>query len=154
MALEANKDVVESIKHLLGSRLSPECTATIETMWIQVEDSINEYMTQRILDIDMLLKQLRSLHAKLTSCTQIASSFSELSNGHSLQQLAVAAHEESERTTELTRRTQRDGAAVKALTVITLIYLPTTVVLVCLHQRPQTSCRTLTGYRIFSLLPL
>jgi len=130
LALEANRDVVKLMKQLLESRLSAECTATLETTWVQVEDSITEYMTERILDIDMLLKKLQSLQAKLASCTQIASSFSELSNGHTLQQLAEAAHKESERTTELTRRTQRDGAAVKALTLITLIYLPTTVVLV------------------------
>lgn len=119
-----------------------------------IETACARFRSDRVRDIDMLLKQLRSLHAKLTSCTQIASSFSELSNGHTLQQLARDTREESEQMTQLTRRAQRDGAAVKALTVITLIYLPTTVVLVSLlssHPRSVTNKSRRTSSQLLSL---
>ena len=93
-------------------------------------------MTETVRDINMTVAQLSSMRDKLTSCIQIASSFSELSNGHSLsengkslQELAVAAAMEARHTAEIAGKSRRDAAAVKALTIITLVYLPTTVVL-------------------------
>lgn len=129
LALDANKDVIEAILNLLSThgRASPAHANEDATV---AREMFNEFLTEKIRDVSMLTKQLHSLQAKLTGCTHIASSFSELANGHTLQELVKAAQEETKQVTDLTRRAQRDGAAVKALTVITLIYLPTTVVLV------------------------
>lgn len=126
---------MEIVLDVIDNKLQSTCrTEPAQTGNYDYETACARFRSDRLRDVHMLLKQLRSLHAKLTSCTRIASSFSELSNGHILQQLARDTREESEQMTQLTRRSQRDGAAVKALTVITLVYLPTTVVLVSLTR--------------------
>lgn len=51
-----------------------------------------------------------------------------LGSGHSLQRLAEEARKENIAMRGLTEKGTRDAAAVKVLTVITLVYLPATVV--------------------------
>jgi hypothetical protein len=50
----------------------------------------------------------------------------------------------------LTEKGTQDAAAVKVLTVITLIYLPASAVSVSSRQYPDLD-RSLSGYRTFSL---
>jgi len=129
LSLEANRDAITSLAKILILRDKPtSAVAYYES--VREWEALEAVLDERIRDIDMLLRQLGSLQTKLMSCTHIVSGFSQLSNGLSLQKLTKAAQEETEQATILTRRAQRDGAAVKALTVITLVYLPTTVVLV------------------------
>ena len=56
------------------------------------------------------------------------SSLLDLGNGNSLKELAEEARQENTTMRKLTEKSTRDAAAVKVLTMITLIYLPVTVV--------------------------
>lgn len=56
------------------------------------------------------------------------SSLLDLGNGHSLKELAEEARQENTTMRKLTEKSTKDAAAVKVLTMITLIYLPATVV--------------------------
>lgn len=56
------------------------------------------------------------------------SSLLDLGNGFSLKQLAKEARKENIAMRQLTEKGTGDAAAVKVLTIITLIYLPATVV--------------------------
>ena len=58
-------------------------------------------------------------------------SFLNLGNGYSLENLAKQAREENQKIGELAAKSSRDAAAVKVLTIMTLVYLPATVVSVC-----------------------
>ncbi|KAK5954143.1 hypothetical protein OHC33_004715 [Knufia fluminis] len=122
LALEANKEVVCALLRMWRC-----CRVPVGTD--EDEFSVVAILADRVRDIDAFIRQLQSLRDKLLTCTQIVSSFSELSNGLSLQRLAETARMEGERTMALTVRAQQDAAAVKALTVVALIYLPSTVVL-------------------------
>lgn len=129
VSLEANKEQFESLYMLLRCAGAPV-------------GSDNNSVLDRILmenthDIEVFLRQLKALREKLTTCAQIVSSFTELANGlslknnaESLKTLAEQARVESERTKVLTMRAQQDTTAVKGLSVIALIFLPTTVILV------------------------
>lgn len=152
LALKANKEVVCAL-----SRMWRCCCVPIGH--VDEEFSVLTILTEKMRDIDAFCRQLQSLRDKLATCTQIVSSFSELSNGQALQangeslkQLAEAAGIEGKRTMALTKRTQQDAAAAKALTVIALIYLPTTVVLV--GSNPINVARRLTELQNFFSTPL
>lgn len=54
----------------------------------------------------------------------------ELNNSHTLKLLAIKAADEGAIMQQLTKKATEDAAAVKILTVLTLIYLPSTVVMV------------------------
>ena len=63
-----------------------------------------------------------------------------MGNGHALELLAEEARRENINIRRLTEKGTRDAAAVKVLTIITLIYLPATVVSVSLQRLfPSTS---------------
>lgn len=57
----------------------------------------------------------------------------DLDNGHALKVLALESRDENTIMHALAEKTTRDAAAVKVLTVITLVYLPATAVLVRLY---------------------
>lgn len=80
-------------------------------------------------DFDMLIAQLETLRNKVSGCTQMASTYLELSNGRALRELAEASAKEAKKAAEMAEQSQQDSAAMKALTVIAAIFLPTTVVL-------------------------
>jgi hypothetical protein len=56
------------------------------------------------------------------------SSLLDLDNGHSLKVLAEQARVENGRLRELTEKGFKDAVAIKVLTIVTLVYLPATVV--------------------------
>ena len=56
------------------------------------------------------------------------SSLLDLGNGHSLKLLAEEARTENVTMRRLTEKATQDAAAVKVLTIMTLVYLPATVV--------------------------
>ncbi|KAL6242739.1 hypothetical protein RBB50_010385 [Rhinocladiella similis] len=83
----------------------------------------------------LLSAQVTHLRTKLGGIISLLSSFLDLSSGYSLQNLALQAGEENEEMRRLTDRMHKlaekstqDAAAVKVLTILTLIYLPVTVV--------------------------
>lgn len=61
--------------------------------------------------------------------TKIANLF-DLSNGENLKTLAEDSRSESNAMRQLSEKGFRDAVAVKVLTIVTLVYLPTTVVAV------------------------
>lgn len=60
------------------------------------------------------------------------SSLLDLNNGEALRKLAEEARKENQTMRILTEKGTRDATAVKVLTIMTLIYLPATVVSVSL----------------------
>ncbi|KAK5458208.1 hypothetical protein LTS15_004288 [Exophiala xenobiotica] len=85
--------------------------------------------------LKLLAAEITSLRTKLASVTGLLSSFLDLSSGYSLQKLAQESSKENEEMRRLTDRMHKlaekstqDAAAVKVLTILTLIYLPVTVV--------------------------
>jgi len=58
----------------------------------------------------------------------------DLDNGNALKELAIESKAENAIMHSLTEKATRDAAAVKVLTIVTLVYLPTTAVLVSSSQ--------------------
>ena len=71
------------------------------------------------------------------------SSLLDLDNGHALKELAEEARKDNTAMRMLTEKGTQDAAAVKVLTVITLIYLPASAVSVspitCTNRNVQLS---------------
>ena len=86
-------------------------------------------------DLRLITSQIENLRSKLAGITNLLSSFLDLSSGFSLQNLVKESGKESEEMRKISERMHRlaekstqDAAAVKVLTILTLIYLPITVV--------------------------
>jgi hypothetical protein len=71
-----------------------------------------------------------------------------LGNGHSLKALAEEARSENVTMRRLTEKATQDAAAVKVLTIMTLVYLPATVVSV--GSAEVLLLEMLNGFRTFS----
>lgn len=90
---------------------------------------------EQLKELDTLILRVDALRARLQGITSLVSSFLELNNGFALQSLAKDSGREneemrklSERMHALTEKGTQDAAAIKVLTILTLIYLPATVV--------------------------
>lgn len=98
-------------------------------------------------ELDWLLQQTDGLRQKLLRTSQLVwngtlgivrviltsrqvSSFMDLGNGRSLEDLGKEARIENTQIHEMTKKSTQDAAAVKILTIMMLVYLPATVVLV------------------------
>ena len=107
-------------------------------------------------DLDMSILRIDQLHARLQGVTSLVTSFRELNNGYSLQLLAIESRKESEhmrrlnermhilaekgaddsqvmrklnkRMHDLAEKNAEESATVTVLTILTLIYLPLTVI--------------------------
>ena len=64
----------------------------------------------------------------MQATVQLSSSVLELENGSALRKLAEGARQEGVVMKDLAQKSTEDAAAVKVITVITLIYLPLSVV--------------------------
>lgn len=82
------------------------------------------------------------------------SSLLDLNNGEALRKLAEEARKENQTMRILTEKGTRDAAAVKVLTIMTLIYLPATVVSVSLTTRARNHRQKLTRVSRISSRPL
>ena len=83
---------------------------------------------EKLQELKFLRQKLESLHKRVKAIEQLSSSALDLENGHSLRELAEEARRESKVMHSLTEKATQDAAAVKVITVITMIYLPLTVV--------------------------
>jgi hypothetical protein len=63
----------------------------------------------------------------------------DLDNGHALRILGLEARQENLAMQKLTQKSAKDAEAVKVLTIVTLVYLPTTAVLVSLYDQSVLS---------------
>jgi len=77
----------------------------------------------------------------MTLLTAEVSNILDLSNGDALKLLAVETKVENARTALMTRKAVEDAATVKVLTIITLVYLPLTVVTVSTSSPSKCSFR-------------
>lgn len=128
LAIQATKDVVQCLRALY---------ATIDGLQSSVGRE-EEGRRRRLIDYaasalvrqtDMLIEQATTILQKINGTSGLIASFLNLGNEHSLKELALQSKEETRKMSELARSANRDTKAVKALSVITLIYLPVTVVL-------------------------
>jgi Mg2+ and Co2+ transporter CorA len=69
---------------------------------------------ERLRELEMLVLRVEGLQSKLQNITALLSSFLDLNNGFAIQ--------------KLTEKGSQDTVAMKVLTILTLIYLPATVV--------------------------
>jgi hypothetical protein len=90
---------------------------------------------EQLQELNMLAIRVEALKVRLQGIANLVSGFLELKNGFALQSLAKESRMEnqemrklSERMHALTEKTTQDAVAIKVLTILTLIYLPTTVV--------------------------
>jgi Mg2+ and Co2+ transporter CorA len=129
-ALSALRHTKELLKAVLE-----ECEEMRETEPDLASANISAVFETMLRETDVLLLRLQALQSRLQGVSNIVSSFLELSSGFALQQLTresrrenEAMRELSERMHHLTEKATRDAAAVKVLTIMTMIYLPATVV--------------------------
>jgi Mg2+ and Co2+ transporter CorA len=99
------------------------------------DDPISFMYLEQLRELELLSTRTDALRSRLQGITNMVSIFLDLNNGISLQNLAKESGKEngemrklSESMHELTKKSMQDAAAVKVLTILTLIYLPTTVV--------------------------
>jgi hypothetical protein len=83
---------------------------------------------EKIQELKFLRQKLENLNGSIKATVQFASSLLDLENGGSLRALAEEARREGKVMHSLTEKATQDAAAVKVITVITMIYLPLTVV--------------------------
>jgi Mg2+ and Co2+ transporter CorA len=91
-------------------------------------DAIAFAFHEKIKELKFIRQKLESLHRRMKAVVQLSSSALDLENGHSLRALAEEARREGKVMHALTEKATQDAAAVKVITVITMIYLPLTVV--------------------------
>ena len=110
-------------------------------------DFIVSALQERQKDVHSSRNKVKTLHKKVEGTTSLVSnllskiqvcfalrcklqlsSLLDHGNGSSLKQLAEEARKENITMRRLTEKSTKDAAAVKVLTIITLIYLPATVV--------------------------
>ena len=85
-------------------------------------------MMEQLRELNHISGRIDALRAELQGITNLVASFLDLSSGFALQELAKESGKENEQMRKLTQKSTLDAAAVKVLTILTLIYLPTTVV--------------------------
>lgn len=97
-------------------------------------DSFSIFLEQ-LGELDHLLERVEALRSELHGIADLVASFLDLRNGFALQSLAKESAKENEEVRKLNEsmhklaeRSTQDSAAVKVLTILTLIYLPATVV--------------------------
>jgi hypothetical protein len=90
---------------------------------------VKEALEEKLTDVQHHIFQAESLRTKVKSAADLIASVLNLDNGNALKVLAMESRAENAIMQSLTQKATRDAAAVKVLTVITLIYLPTTAVL-------------------------
>ncbi|KAE9377376.1 hypothetical protein N431DRAFT_194425 [Stipitochalara longipes BDJ] len=85
---------------------------------------LNEY----IREVTIYIERAKNLKDKANSTAQLLSDLLSYEENVALKGLATETQLESRSMCQFTERSTKDAAAVKILTVITLIYLPTTIV--------------------------
>jgi hypothetical protein len=120
----------------LNTVKSLQISESTNTVHPQGDSKFTQYVLQeQTSDLELCIVQLNALRTKLSSARTLLSSFLDLGSGLALQNLARESRQEneemrrlSERMHQLTEKATKDAAAVKVLTILTLIYLPATVV--------------------------
>jgi hypothetical protein len=130
LAVNATRDDVATLHRIATESLDSESKCSHSE-----RITLMNGFSQQLRELDVSSLRLGQLHARLQSITNLVSSFLDLSNGFALQELAKESRREneemlklSERMHDLAEKNTQDAAAVTVLTILTLIYLPVTVV--------------------------
>ena len=128
---------VKATTHTVATLIDSTSTLkSSEPSKVTEESNINtEALKDQLRELNLVLIHLQSMQTKLISVAQVLSGSLALRSGINLQHLAQDSAKENEEMHrlshamhELTKKGTQDAAAVKVLTVLTLVYLPTTVV--------------------------
>ena len=123
--LDSTLDIVTSLEEKYHIFHLDEPTVSLQ----KIKKDINAFMLhEQHRKLNLIRKQLEALHQRVQSSVQLLSSLLDLENGRSLQKLAEESRAENVAMRKLSEKSQTDGAAVKVITIITMIYLPTTAV--------------------------
>ncbi|KAH9208411.1 hypothetical protein DL95DRAFT_449866 [Leptodontidium sp. 2 PMI_412] len=130
------KIIFDCLSHTV-SHLSRQCQSNclgMQCIDCRCPEMIEE-LEEQLHDIEINIKRTEVLHKRAQATAQLISDVLAYENaqvmnlnGRSLYELTQESKEENSKMRILTERSTRDAAAVKILTVITLIYLPVTVV--------------------------
>jgi Mg2+ and Co2+ transporter CorA len=114
------------------------CYETIQSSLTEesrAKDAMHMILTDQCRELGLIMGKIDAMRSNLQGVSNCVSSFLDLNNGFTLQQLVKesgkeneAMHRLSKRMHELTKKSNQDAVAVKVLTILTLIYLPATVV--------------------------
>ncbi|MCJ1379470.1 hypothetical protein MMC17_002571 [Xylographa soralifera] len=91
-------------------------------------DSIQLALQEKQKEIELLRRKVKALQKKVDGTISLLSSLLDLGTGIFLKDVAEEARMENITIRTLTEKGTHDAGAVKVLTIITLIYLPATVV--------------------------
>ncbi|MCJ1475517.1 hypothetical protein MMC13_004180 [Lambiella insularis] len=106
-----------------------QCQSSKDSLRLHEElDDIQYALQDQDREVSLNRKKMEALHQKVNGTINLLSSLLDLGTGHSLKVLAEEAHAENLTMRQLTEKGTNDASTVKVLTIITLIYLPTTVV--------------------------
>ena len=122
----AIKSTSDNVKSLLGSYKSIRGTQSEQVT--PAYRLVTALCFEQLQELDLLSTRVDALRSRLKGITNLVSSFLDLSSGFALQDLAKESAKENEIIRDLTKKGTQDAAAVKVLTILTLIYLPATVV--------------------------
>lgn len=102
------------------------------------DDPVALVLSDQLQELDLNSMRIKAQRARLQGITNAVSSFLDLSSGFALQNLVKESKESkeenkemrqlNERVHEMTKKSTQDAASLKVLTILTLIYLPMTVV--------------------------
>ncbi|KAH8704763.1 hypothetical protein BGW36DRAFT_456360 [Talaromyces proteolyticus] len=91
-------------------------------------DYLDEF-DRYVKEIKLRINQASILHRRIQSTMQLLTSFLDYEEANALNILAQESSKDSKKMSILTLRNTKDAIAVKILTIIGLVYLPTTIVL-------------------------
>jgi hypothetical protein len=123
--LDATSNILTSLQekyHILFLGHSEVSIAAIR------DDPLAFSFQEKIREVTFLRQQLQALNDRVKSGVQLLSSLLDLKNGQSLRKLAEESKRENAVMKSLSEKATADASAVKVITIITLIYLPTSVV--------------------------
>jgi hypothetical protein len=129
LAVKSTRDTVSLFREFYQSAQMSTSTQTL------ISDHLYALFTENIHELDVLINRLEALRTRLQGIANLVSSFLDLHSSFALQELTKESRKEneemrrlSEKMHHLTERSAQDAVTVKVLTILTLIYLPTTVV--------------------------
>ncbi|KEF55188.1 uncharacterized protein A1O9_08842, partial [Exophiala aquamarina CBS 119918] len=132
--LSALNSTLETCNTLIRHHVSPRSNLpktkrsndSVSGRYLEV---ITEGLREKANDLKHHRLQADSLRTKIRSASALVANILDLDNGNVLKVLAIESRAENATMHALTEKAARDAAAVKVLTIVTLVYLPTTAVL-------------------------
>ncbi|OCL07709.1 hypothetical protein AOQ84DRAFT_440040 [Glonium stellatum] len=127
VSLNSTLDTLTTLLDMYGhfSKQTREC---LEKSAVYDWDAITFALREKMQEVNYMKQNVDALSSKLQSTKGLISTLLDRANGHNLKLLGEEARQENILMRQLAEKGTRDSSVVKTLTVITLIYLPATVV--------------------------